>query len=533
MTIDNRQATSFVKSINTILTFVLIYAILIVNTSKLLTVTINMLRYGRCVLRKGDYCMFIGRDNELVELQEAYESEKFQCVVVYGRRRIGKTFLISHFIKDKPAVFFTAQEANDNINLSMFTQKVLSFFGMADKGIEFKSWDYAFEFIAEKAQKQQFVLAFDEFPYACDANKGLRSILQNAIDHKLLNSKLFLILCGSHVSFMEREVLGSKSPLFGRRTMQLRLTEFDYLDASKMLDGFSDEDKIGLYSCVGGTPHYLAQINTRLSFEENIKRLYFRSSGYLYSEPFMLLQQELREPAVYNSIISAVASGASRLNDIEMKIGEDKSKTAKYIKVLVDMKILERISPFGENPQTCRKGIYQISDYCYRFWYRFVFGNQAEIDAGIGGIFADKTVFGEALSAFIGKPAFEQICLQYMLRLNKELKLPFLATSFGKWWGNDSVKREETDIDICLGDKEGKRIIIGECKWRNEPAGRSDIEEWMAKDYLLLGYTDRYYVYFSKGGYTSAALELAEKNPRLRLLTPKDLFSAFDKALFV
>ncbi len=476
--------------------------------------------------------MFIGRQEELSYLQEGYDSDKFQCAVIYGRRRIGKTYLISHFTEDKPTIFYTAQEANDKINLSMFSQKILSFFGMTESGIEFKDWNGAFSFLADKAKSQQFVLAFDEFPYACNANKALRSILQNAIDHQLKDTKLFLILCGSHVSFMEKNVLGSKSPLFGRRTMQLRLTGFDYYDSAAMLGEVSDEDKVKYYACIGGTPHYLAQVNPELSFEDNIKRLYFRPSGYLYSEPFMLLQQELREPAMYNSIISAIAAGSTKLNDIMTKISEEKTKTSKYIKTLTDMRILERNLPFGEDPSSSRRGIYQIGDNCYRFWYRFVFGNQAEIDAGIGRQLADQMVFGEAMSHFIGKPAFEQICLQYMMRLNKESKLPFLATSFGRWWGNDSVKREETDLDMVLGDKTRTRLIVGECKWRNEPASRSDIETWMAKDYLLPSYEDRYYVYFSKTGYTASAKELEKSNPRLKLLCLEDLYQITEDALF-
>ncbi len=476
--------------------------------------------------------MFIGRQEELNDLQEGYDSGKFQCVVIYGRRRIGKTYLISHFTANKPTIFFTAQEANDKTNLSIFTEKVLSFFGMQENGIEFRDWNGIFSFLAKRAKEQQFILAFDEFPYACNVNKALRSIIQNVIDHQLKDTKMFLILCGSQVSFMERDVLGSKSPLFGRRTMQFRLTGFDYLDSAEMLKGVSDEDKIKYYSCVGGTPHYLAQINSDLSFEDNMKRLYFRPSGYLYSEPFMLLQQELREPAMYNSIISAIAAGSTKLNDIILKIGEEKTKTSKYIKTLIDMRILERTVPFGEDAKVSRKGIYQISDNCYSFWYRFVFGNQAEIDAGIGRQLADNMVFGEALSHFIGKPAFEQICLQYMMRLNKELKLPFLATSFGKWWGNDNVKREETDLDIVLGDKTGTKLIVGECKWRNEPASKADVEKWMAKDYLLPSYKDRYYVYFSKSGYTDSAKRLEKDNTHLKLLCLADLFHLTENKLF-
>lgn len=452
--------------------------------------------------------------------------------MIYGRRRIGKTYLISHFIQDKPAIFFTAQEANDKINLSMFTSKILSFFGMDESGIEFRDWNSAFSFLAEHAKNRQFILAFDEFPYACNANRGLRSIVQNAIDHQLKDGKMFLILCGSHVAFMEKDVLGSKSPLFGRRTMQFRLTGFDYLDAAAMLEGVSCEDKVRYYACVGGTPHYLAQINPELSFEENMKRLYFRPSGYLYSEPFMLLQQELREPAVYNSIISSIASGATRLKDIVLKTGEEKTKISKYIRTLIEMRLVERILPFGEDEGTSRKGIYQICDACYRFWYRFVFGNQTEIDAGIGQQMAEAVVFGEGLASFIGRPAFEQICMQYMMRLNKELKLPFLATSFGKWWGNDNVKREETDLDLVMGDKAGQQMIVGECKWRNAPASKSDIECWMAKNYLLSNYKKRYYVYFSKSGYTASALEFAQGKPELRLLGLNNLYVVRDEKLY-
>ncbi len=468
--------------------------------------------------------MFIGRENELRELQEAYDSDTFQCAVIYGRRRIGKTYLISRFIADKPAIFFTAQEANDTINLTMFSEKVLDFFNMSGSGIAFRDWNAVFSFLAQKAQNERLVLAFDEFPYACNANKGLRSVLQNAIDHQFRNGKLFLILCGSHVSFMEREVLGTKSPLFGRRTMQLRLTGFDYYDSALMLNEFSYEDKVGFFACIGGTPHYLAQINPKLSFADNIKRLYFRSSGYLYSEPFMLLQQEMREPATYNSIIASIASGATRLNDIVLKTGEERMKISKYIRVLIDMKIIDRTLPFGEEPGKSRKGVYRITDNCYRFWYRFVFGNQAEIDSGIGAALADKTVFGEALASFIGKPAFEQICLQYLMRLNKEQKLPFLATSFGKWWGTDNQKREETDIDIVVGDKTGKKAILGECKWRKEKVSKADIENFMKKDYLLPNFTNRYYLFFSKSGYNQGAKELAKNYDRLLLLELKDLF---------
>jgi AAA+ ATPase superfamily predicted ATPase len=204
--------------------------------------------------------MFIGREKELASLNGLYSEEKFQMVIIYGRRRIGKTTLISEFISGKPAIFFTAQEVNDTLNLDRISKKIYSFFEIPQGTGAFLDWSSAFSFIAEKAIDRRFVLAFDEFPYAAAANRALKSILQIAIDHEFKNTGLFLILCGSQVGFMESEVLGYKSPLFGRRTAQIKLEGFDYYDAGKMLSGFSNYDKVRFYSCVGGTPHYLSQV---------------------------------------------------------------------------------------------------------------------------------------------------------------------------------------------------------------------------------------------------------------------------------
>ncbi len=470
--------------------------------------------------------MFIGREHELNKLQQLYWEDKFQMVVLYGRRRIGKTTLISKFIEDKPAIFFTAQEANDAINLAAFSRKVYRFFGIPDSTGSFSDWNAALEFVGEKAKEQQFVLAFDEFPYAATENRSLKSIFQNAIDHLLKDSRLFLILCGSQVSFMENDVLGYKSPLFGRRTAQFKLEGFDYYDAARLLEGFCNEDKIRLYSCIGGTPHYLAQVNPHETFKENIQRLYFDISGYLYNEPMMLLQQELREPAMYNSIISVIARGASRLNEIATGISEESSKVNKYLQTLINLQIVQKAYPFGEDPAGSRRGIYRLADYCYNFWYRFVFPNRPEIESGNGDLIADSELSPEQLNGYIGKPAFEDICRQYLNRLNRKKELPFTATSFGSWWGNDPKAKAQTDLDVIAANKNLKQILIGECKWRPaDTLGSSDIEGWMSKTHLLPEYTERYYYCFSKAGFTDSVKSFAEKQDRLKLIGLDDLFS--------
>jgi len=442
--------------------------------------------------------MFVGRDRELTTLNNLYNESAFQMVVIYGRRRVGKTTLISEFISGKPSIFFTAQEVNDALNLRQFSKKVYSFFSLPESTGAFDSWNSAFDFIADRAEERRFILAFDEFPYAASANRSLKSILQISVDHSFKNTGIFLILCGSQVGFMENEVLGYKSPLFGRRTAQIKLEGFDYCDAGKMLSSFSAQDKVKLYACVGGTPQYLSQVRATESFEENIKRLYFDKSGYLYNEPTMLLQQELREPAMYNSIITAIAGGASRLNEIATKVSEDSPKVSKYLQTLVNLQIVNKVYPFGENPKNSRRGIYRIADNCYGFWYNFVFPYMPEIESGSGDIIADTVLHGEILSSFIGSPPFEAICLQYLRRMNAAKKLPITATSFGTWWGTDPVEKRQTDFDVIAANRQTRQIVLGECKWKENVSFRAETEKLVSKGYLLPEYTERYYYLFVK-----------------------------------
>ncbi|MCL2046027.1 MAG: ATP-binding protein [Oscillospiraceae bacterium] len=462
--------------------------------------------------------MFIGREAELRTLEKLYLEGSFQMVVLYGRRRVGKTTLISQFLSDKPSIFFTAQEVNDSLNLRQLSRRVYEFFGIPESAGAFDSWISAFEFLSEKAKEHQFVLAFDEFPYAVNANRALKSILQTAIDHSLKETSLFLILCGSQIGFMENEVLGYKSPLYGRRTAQIKLEGFDYYDSAKMLTGFSDEDKIKLYSCVGGTPHYLAQIKAGETFEDNIKRLFFDTSGYLFNEPLMLLHQELREPAMYNSIISAIAGGASKLNEIATKINENSPKVSKYLQTLVDLHIVQKIYPFGENQQNSRKGIYRIADFCYDFWYRFVFPYKQEIESGSGDLIADTLAFGEGLSTYIGKPPFENICLQYMRRANRKGKLPFTATAFGSWWGTDPISKSQADFDVVVANRNEKQIILGECKWTGSINISAETEKLHDKKHLLSEYNERFFYLFTRTPPRS------ELNQQTKVVTQEMLF---------
>ena len=307
--------------------------------------------------------VFIGREKELADLNELYAQNKFQLFVLYGRRRVGKTTLLNEFCKDKNSIFYSAEQSNEKLNLEKFSALVFHFYNVTN--IEpFSSWTNALSYIEEHQKGKKLVLVIDEFPYIVKKNKALLSEFQHLIDHKLKNGNLFVVLCGSYMGFMEREVLGAKSPLFGRRTGQLHMKPFDYQTSIKLLDGFSNEDKLKFYGAFGGTPLYLQQIQSDESFEENINRAFLKVTSYLYEEPLLLLRQEVQEPGVYSAIIEAIAGGYTKANEISTKIGEDSAKCLKYIRTLCELGILYRETPFGEK-ESGRKTIYGISDFMF------------------------------------------------------------------------------------------------------------------------------------------------------------------------
>lgn len=254
-----------------------------------------------------------------------------------------------------------------------------------------------------------------------------------------------------------------------------------------------------------------------------MERLFFDISGYLYNEPMMLLQQELREPAMYNSIIRAVAAGANRNSEISAKVGAESSTVNKYLRTLMDLHIIKKWYPFGDNPETSKKAIYRLSDNCYLFWYRFVFPSKPEIESGNGDVMAQRVLQGEQLSDFFGKPAFEEICLQFLRRMNRAGRLPFLGTSFGTWWGNDSREQKQADIDVIMADRENRVILLGECKWRNAVPEMSVIQKSIKRDYLMPEYKEFYHCFFSKTPYSTQAEEL-EKQGKILLFDVESLF---------
>lgn len=460
--------------------------------------------------------MFIGREQELNALERLYKSDRFEFAVIYGRRRVGKTALINHFIDDKKSIYFMGVESNEKQNLENLSKSIIEFSSGIQTETYFASYQAALEYAFKLAEKERVILAIDEYPYVARASKSLASTLQMLIDKYKDTSKLMLILCGSSMSYMEDHVLAYKAPLYGRRTAQMKIIPFNFEECCTYLSGLSDEDKAYVYGIVGGTPQYLLQMSDKLSVEDNIKNTYLNPMSFLYEEPLNLLKQEVREPAIYNAIITAVAMGHSRMSEISTKVGESTTVCSGYMKNLINLGIIRKETPYGEKDS--KKSIYSIEDNMFYFWYRFVLDNNSVIVRG-----ATDLVYRQIeaqLNDYMGR-VFEEICTQYLWKLLLSGKMPIEFTSLGRWWGNDPRKKMQAEIDI-MGERDKNAAIFAECKWRNENVDL-DVLETLIDRSGLFHYTKVHYFLFSKSGFTRGCSEKAEEMGNVTLVSYEDI----------
>jgi len=329
---------------------------------------------------------FIGRQRELAVLQELADSGKPEMFVLYGRRRVGKTELLQQFTQGRRAAYFLAAQVRDKDNLRAF-KKVLEE-ALGDPllaAIDFPDWSAALAYAAERAGDERLVLVLDEFPYLCEANPGLPSLIQRFWDQRGKRSTLMLVLCGSQVSFMEKEVLAERSPLFGRRTGQRRLEPLSPSESLAFFTRWKREQTLIAYGILGGMPAYLGRFDERMTLEENLLREVLRPEGYLFDEVHYLLHTELTNPSTYNSILAAVARGAERVGDVALAVGVDSPTANKYLHVLRELRLVEREVPLTDpDPLRSRRGVYRICDRFVAFHFRHVQPHLSLIEAGRG-----------------------------------------------------------------------------------------------------------------------------------------------------
>lgn len=462
--------------------------------------------------------MFVGRERELTSLNKLYTSGKFEFAVIYGRRRVGKTALINQFIGDKKAIYFTGVESNEKQNLENFSKNIMECGAGIQADTSFVSFQAALEYVFQMAESERLILVIDEYPYVARTSKSFASTLQLLIDKHKDTSRLMLILCGSSMSYMEDHVLAYKAPLYGRRTAQMKILPFDFKDTCRCFQGFSGEDQALVYGIVGGTPQYLLQMSDKCSVADNIKNTFLNPASFLFEEPENLLKQEVREPALYNAIITAIAGGASRMAEIATKVGEETSVCATYLKSLIMLGLVRKETPYGE--KASRKSVYCIDDNMFRFWYRFIPANSSLIARGAVDLVYRR--IEPCLSDYMGE-VFEEICKQYLWRQLLNGDSPIEFTGLGRWWGTDPVEKKQVEIDI-MGEQDPDSALFGECKWTNEKVD-TGVLETLVKRSRLFHYKNVQLYLFAKTGFTKGCIEAAKQNGNVTLVTYENILN--------
>lgn len=457
---------------------------------------------------------FVDRELEMETLQNEYERNGSALVVLYGRRRVGKTTLISEFIKDKKALFFLASEEAEAQNRNAFKEKVADFIDSdLMRSADIKNWDVLFKSIMDTAFDSKPVIVLDEFQYLGKANTAFPSIFQRIWEEILKDKSVMVILCGSLISMMESQTLAYGSPLYGRRTAQIRLKQIPFGYYHEFFPNKSRKELIEMYSVTGGVPKYIELFSESKDIYSAIQKCVLNRSGYLYDEPHFLLQQEVSEVGSYFSIIKAIAAGNSKLSAISSILEIKSTSLTKYLKTLIDLDILEREVPITEeNPEKSKKGLYKIKDNYLRFWFAFVYPNMSFIESGHSRIVMNKIKNSLVKNhiAFV----YEDVCKERMWDLNGEGAWPFNFTKIGRYWDS------KDEIDIVALDPEGKNLILGECKYWTEPVGMSVLRDLEAKtDSVAWERNSRkvWYVLFSASGFTDELIKEAESRTDLEL----------------
>ncbi len=462
--------------------------------------------------------MFIDRRAELANLEARYRSGHAELFILYGRRRVGKTELLRHFCADKPHVFFIATLSSDRDQLAAFSQDIWRLtHADAPAGFTFPSWEAAFRALADLPGRPIVVL--DEFTYLISGNKAIPSLLQKTWDETLRNTQVLLILCGSYVGMMEREILGYQAPLYGRRTGSYLLPALELPAAAAFFPAYTPIQQIEAWAVLGGMPYYLTAFSDQADIFANIRAHILDSQGMLRREPQLLLMEELREPRNYFSVLRAIAQGATRLNEISLaaRIGEV-TTTARYLDILQDLRVVSRSVPATESrPDKSKRGLYRISDAFLRFWFRYVHPHQGSLDLDLADAVLAQRV-QPTFDQFVSY-AFEDAARAHVAQLARADQLGFLPERVGSWW----ERAAEVDV-VAVSDADGA-LLLGECKWSVNPVGTDVLDDLLRKT-PLVDPEGRWptvsYALFAKVGFTPALVARAAA-AGVRLVVPAAL----------
>lgn len=452
--------------------------------------------------------LFIDRTTELSTLKSEYDKKGAGLIVIYGRRRVGKTTLIREFLKNKQHLYFLADKQIETELIGRLRNSVSEY--LKDPHlveIEFKTWDSLFDYWIRHADfSKKVVFVIDEFQYLASVNNAFPTIFQRVWDEKLKERNILVILCGSLINMMYSTTLSYNSPLYGRRTGQIKLDPVSFKYFHNFFPHVSDEKLIELYSVIGGIPKYIEIFNPQKNVFENIKEHILEKKGYLYAEPRFILSEEVSETTTYFSILKTIASGQHKMGNIASRLMTPTQNLTGYFNMLIDLGILERRVPVTEAmPEKSKMGLYFIKDNFFRFWFRYVFANQNYLEMeNTDYVFRKvKDEFDEFVSL-----TFEDIAAD-MLFDGKVIKsLPFEPEKWGRWWD----RKNEIDL-VAINSSEKKALFI-ECKWSKRLVDIDVLTDLKNKVSQVEWFKDDrkdYFAIISRKGFTKRLVEMAKR----------------------
>ena len=459
--------------------------------------------------------MFIGRDNEQKIINSLLTSDRFECALIYGRRRIGKTELVKHCIynSNSKTIFYQCKESTEKDNVGYLTRSIEQCFNLSH--LHFDSFFDALEFIFEQSKMKSICLVIDEYPYIRELIKGCDSKLQDLIDRYHNSSKIKFFLIGSSISIMEG-LLANSSPLYGRFNRTIKLSQMDYFDSAKFYPSFSNEDKIKLYSVFGGVPLFNARIDEKISANENIIRLIEGSFIDLAAYVEVYLKSELRKMNSANIIFEAIAHGAFHFSDICGKCQkETKTNLNVILRKLIEMDFIEYIHPIND-PNNKKKSGYRIKDHIVKFYYRYIYSNDLAMPLLTEEAFFERCIKEDLECAYIPL-VFEKVCKEYLIRKNRELALEPPLEDIGTYWYDNPIEKRNGQFDVVGKTKDG--YIFYECKYTNTPITDKIIEKEISQVNETTLHPAKY-GFFSKSGFK------IHKKKDCILIDLKDLFKS-------
>ena len=417
--------------------------------------------------------MFVDRERELEALETRYRSEQAELALVTGRRRVGKTKLLAAFATGKPrGLRFTAYLDSETSQLRRLSAELrqLERPDLAPSpDFSYGSWEALFQTMGAMAADERLLVILDEWPYLAGSSSRLASVLQHVWDESLQHTRLMLVLSGSYLSIMERDILGKRAPLYGRRTSQLWLQPLSLREAAAFLPGYSAEQMVEAYAIVGGMPGYLLQLSDRHDLLGNLRRAVFHRDSFLYNEPDLLLREELREPRLYAALLRAIAEGNHRLSAVTRGAGfADRGTTTRYLDTLRGLGLVEHRRPIGPKRSRQSWGSWHLADPYLRFWGRWILPYTSQLEFGETESFIQESL-RPGWDRFVGF-AWEELARQYANELAARKAIPFWPEEVGSWWS------PKAQIDVTAIHRGRRAALLGEARWRRQKMTLTDLE---------------------------------------------------------